>query len=162
MQIQNLMDTAVKGSLVGGVLTIICLNLAVGPILKVLNCDGIMVAAVHAYVTVRALGAPAFLISNFLEGCLIGMRDAVTPLKLVGVAMREGRVSSVPDQPPSLPATSGCAVAITVGQIYCTSKLLKVLDQRGLLTVRWAAPFNWEHAKTLCEVRLTTTATISG
>ena len=46
MQIQNLLDTAVKGSLIGGIVTMIGLNLAVGPILQALHCDALMVTVV--------------------------------------------------------------------------------------------------------------------
>eukprot|EP00242_Pyramimonas_sp_CCMP2087_P002282 CAMPEP_0198230778 /NCGR_PEP_ID=MMETSP1445-20131203/114849_1 /TAXON_ID=36898 /ORGANISM="Pyramimonas sp., Strain CCMP2087" /LENGTH=134 /DNA_ID=CAMNT_0043911349 /DNA_START=1012 /DNA_END=1412 /DNA_ORIENTATION=- len=81
-EIQSLMDTAVRGSLFGGVAMTLGLNLLVRPMLHLLHCDGPMSAAVHAYVTVRALGIPFFLISNILEGCLIGLRDAVTPLRV--------------------------------------------------------------------------------
>uniref|UniRef100_A0A7S0WNI1 Protein DETOXIFICATION n=1 Tax=Pyramimonas obovata TaxID=1411642 RepID=A0A7S0WNI1_9CHLO len=153
-QIQNVMDTAVKGSLVGGVAMMIALNLAVWPMLQVLHCDELMVAAVHTYVTVRALGAPAFLISNFLEGCLVGMRDAVTPLK---VYARSGVVTAVLMLLLATPVVgcqlgiAGCAVAIATGQVLCTFQFLQVLSRRGLLTVQWAAPLNLDLAKSLGE-----------
>jgi Na+-driven multidrug efflux pump len=122
------------------------LNLLVRPMLHLLHCDGPMSAAVHAYVTVRALGIPFFLISNILEGCLIGLRDAVTPLRVYlwsGVVAAGLMAALATPLVGCQMGIAGCAIAIAIGQVYGAFHFLRVLSQRGLLTVHWKAPLNW-------------------
>ena len=80
--LKELMHTALVGSFLFGAVLAIGTILGIRPIMLSLNCDPLVVTAVQSYVCLRALSTPMFVLSNIIEGCFVGLRDTITPLKV--------------------------------------------------------------------------------
>lgn len=150
-RVKEYMNAAVCFSaLVGGALTA-ALALGVHPLLALFGVDGALCDAARAYVTVRAIGVPFYLLSNFAEGCFIGFQEdsfkplviylkgtAVTFVLLLAMLSRSGGAAAAALTASLNGFVVVVAAATAVGYVMTGALFLKELMRADLADLRWA------------------------
>jgi Na+-driven multidrug efflux pump len=78
------MCTALAGAFAAGVIMSLATVTTVFAFMEMLGLESAVTAAVQCYVCIRAFGNPLFMMSNIAEGCCVGLRDSMSPLKVRG------------------------------------------------------------------------------
>eukprot|EP00238_Polyblepharides_amylifera_P004487 CAMPEP_0196577910 /NCGR_PEP_ID=MMETSP1081-20130531/6911_1 /TAXON_ID=36882 /ORGANISM="Pyramimonas amylifera, Strain CCMP720" /LENGTH=488 /DNA_ID=CAMNT_0041896971 /DNA_START=118 /DNA_END=1581 /DNA_ORIENTATION=+ len=127
-QIQQLMSTAVWVAFLAGIIMSIGCVLGIGPMMGS-NVNPELAGAVQMYVCIRAVGNPFFFVSTIVEGCFVGLRNSVTPLKIFAVmgGVQLGVMWAVGQT-----QLAGCALAAVVAQVVGFVLFMRALDKRGL------------------------------